>query len=154
MQITFWVPGIPAPGGSKNAFPIKKGGVYTGRVAVVDAGGKKTKAWRAAVSQCAKEAMQSNPPLEGPLRIYADFVMPRPKYHFNQKGIKQDAPYFHIVAADIGKLARSTDDAMTGIVYKDDAQLCETRTCKHYGNRPGCMITVETCQKLKGLRYE
>ena len=35
-RITFKVYGTPKPAGSKRAFPIRRGGVFTGRVAVVD----------------------------------------------------------------------------------------------------------------------
>lgn len=145
--ISFFVPGIPAPGGSKRAFPIKKGGQYTGRVAIVDAGGQKTKDWRSSVVQFAYDAMKLKnfPPLNGALCIFVDFIMPRPKYHYGKSGLKNDAPEFHTIAPDATKLMRSTEDAMKGIVFKDDSQLSEQRIVKRYGDKPGCMIRVQQC---------
>ena len=37
---------------------------------------------------------------------------------------------------------RSTEDAMTGIVYQDDSQVCTGNVEKRYGIRPGAMICV------------
>lgn len=143
--ISFFVPGIPAPGGSKSGFPIKKGGQYTGRVAIVEAGGQKTKNWRASVVQIAFEEMKrkNHHPLDGALRIFVDFYLPRPKYHFNKSGLRRDAPEFHVIAPDATKLMRSTEDAMTGIVYRNDSQLSAQGITKRYGETPGAMITVE-----------
>lgn len=151
--ISFWVPGIPAPGGSKKAFPIKKGGKYTGRVAVVDAGGQKTKDWRANVTASAFEAMQKAQlsPLEGPLAAEVYFVMPRPLYHFKKSELRDDAPVYHTKAPDATKLMRSTEDSLKGIVFRDDAQICSQLITKVYGEKPGCSITI-SCTSFTYLK--
>jgi len=71
--ITLFIPGIPAPGGSKRGFAIRKGGVLTGRVAMVDAGGQRTKDWRQACIVMAHEKRPAEP-FRGPIgeRIYAN----------------------------------------------------------------------------------
>jgi Holliday junction resolvase RusA-like endonuclease len=142
-RITFRVPGIPAPGGSKKAF-IPKG---WSRAVLTDAGGKKTKDWRSAVALAAYEAMQQEGDglLGGPLSETITFYLPRPKWHFNSKGqLKDGAPKWVIVRPDSGKLLRSTEDAMTGVVYDDDSQIARTIVERRYGEIPGAEITIET----------
>lgn len=111
-EIRFFCAGHPAPGGSKTGFAIKKGGVYTGRVAIIDAGGQRQ--------------------------------IKRPKSHYRSDGIqlKPSAPSCHVIRPDCLKLARSTEDAMTGKVYVDDAQIVKETIEKAYSDRPGCMIVV------------
>lgn len=143
-ELTFFVPGHPAPGGSKRAFPIRKGGQLTGRVAIVDAGGERTKNWRQAVTHFAFEAMKSKnmTPTDNPVSLSLTFFMPRPKYHYGKQGLKKDAPFYHTIAPDCTKLTRSTEDSMIGIVYRDDRKVVSQGISKSYGEQPGCLITV------------
>lgn len=140
--LRLFVPGIPAPGGSKRAFAIKKGGVYTGRTVVFDDAGQRNKDWRQA---CVLIADQKRPeqPFRGPLRVDFEFVMPRLKAHFRANGsLKDGAPKWHTVKPDRTKLTRSTEDALRGIIWADDAQIVDGATTKGYGDQPGCHITV------------
>lgn len=148
-ELRFFVPGIPAPGGSKNAFALKKGGVYTGRVAVVDAGGQKTKDWRSAVKEFAINAVKQHSheafmPFAGQIEVELTFRMPRPKSHFRSNGLelKPGSPRAHVFKPDVLKLARSTEDAMTGICYVDDAQIVKEIIEKVYSDQPGAWIVI------------
>jgi Holliday junction resolvase RusA-like endonuclease len=144
-RVHFWVPGIPAPAGSKKGFAIKKGGYYTGRVAIVDSSGKRGKEWRQNVADSAFSAMKAAdmPPMDGPLFMGVTFHMPRPKFHLNSKGeIKPSAPQFHTIRPDCTKLTRAAEDAMTGIVYRDDAQIVVQNISKILSKEGGCWITV------------
>lgn len=144
--IKFEVEGLPAPGGSKNAFALKKGGRYTGRVALVDAGGARNKAWRSAV-WAAGYALKMKP-LEGPLRLDVIFRMPRPEFHYHTKksmlgSLRAEAPIWHIKAPDTTKLLRSTEDALKGVTWIDDSQICVQHAEKIYSaNNPGATITI------------
>lgn len=137
MTVTFFCPGIPKPGGSKTAYRNK----YSGKTVVVDAC-KKNKEWRAAVALFGNQAMAGRPPMTGPLRVTFQFAMP-----FRKEDLRKDGTVKRIVAhtttPDVTKLTRSTEDALTGIVWKDDAQICKTEAVKHYGETPGCRICVE-----------
>lgn len=145
-EIRFFVPGCPAPGGSKTGFAIKKGGAYTGRVAIIDAGGQRTKEWRQAVSAAAMEAMRlaGVVPLTGAIEVELIFQMQRPKSHYRSSGIalRSSAPSCHITRPDCLKLARSTEDAMTGKCYADDAQIVREVIEKAFSDTPGCWITI------------
>lgn len=149
MSITFFVAGIPRPGGSKRIFPIRKGGALTGKFIVTDSSGQAGKDWRASVVQCAFEAMRAAnlAPLQCALRLNLNFLMPRPKYHFRKNGeLKDDAPTRHIKPADSTKLTRSVEDACTKICWQDDAQICEQFITKNYTStenpQPGCAVEI------------
>jgi Holliday junction resolvase RusA-like endonuclease len=114
--------------------------------------------WRAAVAAAARLAMGARPPLHGPLLGYLDIAVARPKDHYRAGRyahlLKPDAPVEpYLVAKDAGdlsKYARSSEDAMTGIVWADDAQVVEyARLRKHYAGEkrdglsvPGARIVV------------
>lgn len=133
-EIRFFIPGTPSPGGSKSAFCLKKGGRYTGRAVVVDAGGKKTKLWRQEVAKAARLAMDGETRLTEAVEIELIFHMPRPKSHYRSDGLmlRSGRPPEHITRPDCTKLARSTEDAMTGIVYADDGQIVKQTHEKFY----------------------
>jgi hypothetical protein len=44
---------------------------------------------------------------------------------------------------DLLKLGRAVEDAMSGIIYRDDSQIVEEALLKHYGDKPGVDIIIE-----------
>lgn len=137
-SIEFFVPGVPAPGGSKKAF------VIGGRARITD-DCKRNAPWRQSVVVFAQQAYQGEP-LTGPLRVSIVFVMPRLKGHYgsgkNVGQLKANAPVWHTVKPDATKLMRSTEDALTGILWRDDATIVQPHPTKMYGDRPGAYIVV------------
>lgn len=137
-RIEFFVPGIPAPGGSKKAFVVK------GR-AVVTEDSKRNKPWRDRVASVALES-HAGPPLEGPLALSLRFVLARPRGHFgtgrNAGKVRASAPPYPAVKPDTTKLLRAVEDALTGILWGDDAQIVAQAAAKGYGDRPGCHVQV------------
>ncbi len=146
MKIIFFVPGIPAPGGSKRFVGFGK---KTGRAILIDAAGERNKNWRSIVGLVASAEMREKAVLSfnGPLRVRFDFIMPRRKGDFNSKGdVKLSAPFYHTTKPDVLKLARSTEDALTGIVWNDDAQTAILEVSKRYADKGepcGCQITIQ-----------
>lgn len=149
MKISFFVPGIPAPGGSKRFVGIGK---KTGRAILIDAGGEKNKNWRSIVAVCGRAEMREKAILlfTGALRVKFDFIMPRRKGDFNSKGeLKAGAPFYHTTRPDALKLVRSTEDALTGIIWNDDAQTAMLDISKRYADKGepcGCQITIQTIE--------
>lgn len=145
-EIRFFCSGVPSPGGSKSAFCLKKGGVYTGRAVVVDAGGEKTKRWRQDVAAAAFLAMKHAElaPLKGAIEVELIFHMPRPKYHFRSDGVmlKPGSPLSHITRPDCLKLARSTEDALSRICFDDDGQIVREIIEKAFSSEPGAWIVI------------
>lgn len=102
---TLFVPGSPAPQGSKR---------HVGRGVLIESSAA-VGPWRQRVALAAHHAGLR--PVAGPVRIDLEFVLPRPK-----STPKRSTPPA-IKRPDLDKLARSILDALTGIVYHDDAQV-------------------------------
>ncbi len=150
MEISFFVPGIPKPGGSKRAIPLMR----FGRPILRPSGApifnvvedcKGTANWRQSVAVFARQA-HAGKPLTGPLSIACAFVMPRPKGHFgsgrNAGAVRATAPKLPTVKPDATKLFRSTEDALSGILWVDDAQIVKQVVGKEYGDQPGARIVL------------
>lgn len=126
--ISFTVPGVPAPQGSKTRWGTEDN--------------PRTKPWRAAVAIAA----EGQPMLDGPLRLEVAFVFPRPKNHYgtgrNAGVLKRDVALFHNTKPDLDKLLRAIGDALTGLVWRDDSQVAFVQARKIYGEQACAVITV------------
>lgn len=152
-MVSFFVPGIPKPGGSKTAFPLRyKDGspvMKNGRQVINMADDSKNRDWKASVSLTARDAMGENPLLVGPLALDVEFYMPRLKSHFRANGqLKPNAPRFHTTKPDATKLLRSMEDALTGVIWRDDAAIALQKVSKRYEAGQGCgakiiVLTIE-----------
>lgn len=150
MTIDLFVPGIPRPAGSKRGFALKKAGVYTGRVVITD-DCKESRDWKNRVAQEAASVMSAinlRTLLEGPLRVAITFYLPRPKAHFrtgkHASSLRDKAPVHPDKKPDALKLARAVEDALTGVVWRDDAQIVTEHISKRYGHRPGVGVVIGT----------
>jgi Holliday junction resolvase RusA-like endonuclease len=141
--VSFWVPGIPRPQGSKRGFATPKG-----KVVMVEMS-KALPGWRADV-RAAATLMRPfpNPLPEGPISLTAHFVFTRPKSHFftgkRSDVLRPDAPSWVTKAPDISKLFRGIEDAMESILFKNDSQIVWESGSKKFGGSPGVRITLES----------
>jgi Holliday junction resolvase RusA-like endonuclease len=130
-EIRLLVIGHPAPAGSKRAVRNKK----TGSAYVIDAN-KNARPWKQAVAAEARVRYGGNL-LRGALEVEMTFYRARPKSHFgtgrNADKVKESAPEFPTGKPDALKLARGVEDALTGVVWHDDAQIVNERLAKRYG---------------------
>ena len=143
LRVSFNVRGVPAPGGSKRAIRTR-----SGKIVLIDAC-KRNKGWRTLVAVAAREALDGAGVLQPPLALFIEFRMPRPKSHYGSDGtVKAGAPWVPTVRPDATKLLRSTEDALTGIVWSDDAQIVEQYVSKAYSSdgATGARVTVFTVQ--------
>jgi Holliday junction resolvase RusA-like endonuclease len=149
--LRFFVPGVPAPGGSKRAALIpKRGGGFVlnknGRPLIgVRDDCERNKDWRAVVAHAAA-AMAGRAPFDGPTAVGVTFVLRRPKGHFgsgrNAAVLRGAAPEYPTTKPDATKLFRALEDACTGIVWADDALIVDQHVCKTYGATPGAIVQV------------
>lgn len=120
-MIDITVHGKPEPAGSKKAFVITDKGKTKARAVVVDANTKST-VWKASVARQALEQYE-DAPLEGPLAVAFIFFLTKPK------SVKREKPS---VRPDLTKLIRAVEDALTGVIWKDDAQIVRQTASKDY----------------------
>jgi len=138
--------GDPQPQGSKRFVGFKG---RPGRGVIIEAN-PKTKPWRGNVADEARKVMGDRPPLTGPIRCDVSFWVRRPVGHFRRDGrLLPSAPAWPAVRPDRGKLLRAVEDALSGIVWRDDAQCVAGEPIKRYatsrpnGHGPGVDIRVE-----------
>ena len=127
-MVAFTVIGRSEPSGSKSAY------VRGGHANVVDAS-PKSKPWKKLVKAQAREAMIGHELMTGALSVTFTFYRA-----FNVGDVLKDGslstarlrnPY-PTVRPDLLKLARSIEDAMTGVVYADDSQIVDEFLHKRY----------------------
>ncbi len=141
--VLFTVHGEAQPAGSKKAFVNRK----TGRAQIVD-DAKKSRPWKAIVTDAAVQAMNGAPPMDGPLRAEFTFYVKRPAGHYgtgrNARVLKPSAPRFPTVRPDLLKLGRSVEDALTDAgVYRDDSQIRYEVLRKNYADECVPHVVIE-----------
>jgi len=141
MNIEFFVAGVPRTKGSSYSFYNPKA-----KKTVFQHDNEHLKAWQSMVSFTARQ--KGCKPMLGPVSLTILYVLPRPKGHFNRRGVvKSSVAQLPIRKPDIDKLERAILDSLTGIVYQDDSQVVKVSQEKIYtfgsDDQPGAHIRVE-----------
>jgi Holliday junction resolvase RusA-like endonuclease len=153
LEITVF--GHAEPAGSKTSYVLKrKDGSHVTRpdgsiiVNTADAN-KKSKGWKQNVAQVvgAQWLAAGNQPLDGALALSITVFRPRPKGHFgsgkNEGKLKDWAvDEFPTTKPDVLKLSRGIEDALTGIVWRDDSQITDEILFKRFGEPERVVIRV------------
>ena len=141
--------------------PAPKGSMRAAGNRVIPSGSPENRAnlvsWESAVRAGANRALNSAG-LRGsaimfmgvPIRFTAVFRMPRLISHFAKKGehagrVLASAPKYPISKPDMDKLLRTTLDALTKLVFDDDARVAETLMRKVFADpgKEGAWILIE-----------
>lgn len=138
----FFVAGIPVPKGSAKAYMRKEMKLP----AVVQSNAERQKPWASAIGYAAQQAGVKMV-ASGPIALGVTFFLPRPRSHFgtgkNAGTVKLSAPIYHTAKPDLDKLLRCVKDALTGVAWKDDAQVAVIVNLeKKYDVQPGAHITI------------
>lgn len=136
-RLEFTVYGQPATAGSKRGFHNKT----TGRITITD-DNPRSRPWKAQVTDAAAQAMNGTALYDEPLILGLEFYIPRPKGHYGKRGLRPSAPPSPAVKPDLLKLARAVEDALTGVVYRDDALIVREILDKFYGEPARVQIRV------------
>lgn len=152
-EIEFVVYGQPAAQGSKRYVGHRRGADGRERAVLIEQS-KRVKPWRKNVADAAV-LVRPQVLLDGPLVADMVFTFARPKSHFgtgkNSGLLRATAPAAPAVAPDLSKLVRSTEDAITAILWKDDSRVVSYgRLAKVYAGsedpdalaEPGAVIRV------------
>lgn len=140
MRIAYRVIGRPVPQGSMVASYNRKMGVAH----VHHVQGAALALWR---SEVRNGAIQAGATLTvAPVAIYITFGMPRPKLQTRVRyGKVVVKPLYREalpdVAPDLDKLTRAVMDALTGVCYRDDAQVCILLVSKEYAEFTEIVVT-------------
>lgn len=138
--LTVRIHGKPQPAGSKRGFVIK------GRAVLTDAN-KNSKPWQSMVKAAALDAIPDNWELvEGPVVMWLTFGRVRPKSHYNAKGElnkKGREALFPTTKPDSTKLVRGVEDALTKLVWYDDAQVIDQHARKIWDSTEYCEVRID-----------
>lgn len=130
------VPGTPAPEGSMRA--LRRGGLR-----VVPDNATALRRWRDTVDQHARITLMGDQawhPLIGPVNVHIVFAFSRPVSH---PKTRPTWPTGRGTVGDIDKLARAVLDALTGSVWRDDAQVIGLTAVKDWcGQGPARLLTL------------
>ena len=143
--------GTPAPQGSKRAFAVRgKGGIPTGKIAVIESSHDRVKSWRQAVIDAARQASWGTGAISCPLAVKMLFFLARPKSHYgtgkNADRLSANAPRRPAKMPDLSKLIRATEDALTDAgLWTDDALVVEISAMKYWADSrpPGAVIVIQ-----------
>lgn len=132
-ELAFTVLGHPMPGGSKKGFVHP----HTKRVVIVE--DSKNKPWRNAVAAAGLQARREAgfEITNRPLHVEFTFYRTRPLSHYgsgrNATNLKTSAPDYPTTRPDVLKLARAAEDALTDVIWTDDAQIIDETLHKRWG---------------------
>lgn len=128
-RIAFTVWGVPQPKGSARAF-VPKGW----KRPVITSDNKSLRAWEDVIRAELQRIVAEIEPraraviFGAAISVTIVFYLPRPK-----TAARRWAP---MVKPDLSKLIRGAEDALTGIVFKDDAQVVAIHAWKVYADGP------------------
>lgn len=139
--VSFTVVGSPVPAGSKSVGHRRDGTPFL-RPAP---NGSQHRDWRLRVADAASEAMDGRPLLDGPLVLEVAVFRPRPKGHYRRDGSLsaegERCPY-PATRPDLTKLVRGIEDAILGVVFREDSQVVVQRNAKLWGEPARAVVTV------------
>ena len=131
--ITIYIPGKPVPwartrGAGNKRFKCKK-----------------VRDWQTFAAWCAKGTMKLRTIRAGPinLAVTAKFIPP-PSWPAWKREMALKGKINHTSTPDSDTLLKILCDAFNGIVWIDDAQICQVSFAKMYGDTARVMATVET----------
>lgn len=129
-MISFTVVGLPVPQGSKTPGVTK-----TGRRFVRESN-RSLPGWRQLVADQAQRHAPPTP-LQGPIRLDLTFRLPMPK------SLPKRRRLAHTTKPDRLKLARSVEDSLKGIFWRDDSQVVAGETRKAYAYEAPIGVDVQ-----------
>jgi Holliday junction resolvase RusA-like endonuclease len=106
----------------------------------------KTRTYESLIKEAATEAMGSSEPLETPVNLYLYNRAPIPKSYSKKKivdclnGLEKP-----IKKPDASNVLKSVEDAMNGVVYRDDCQIVNFHVSKVYSSQSGIDVCVKEC---------
>ena len=120
--------GLPVAQGRPRAFKTP-----AGQVRVYDPANARD--WKRTV-QAQVITQKPAAPVEGPLKMSLRFILPRPQSLPKREQFPWRRP-------DLSNMVKAIEDAMNGVIFRDDAQIVQMDLAKDYGPAPGVEIRIE-----------
>jgi len=120
MNVSFTVPGEPVAQGRPRITTIN------GRARAFDP--KKSRSYKAVVSDRAENAMKCRAPIEGAVDLSVTAYFTCPKSRHRKRTPRAQEP--RVQRPDIDNVVKAIKDAMTGIVWLDDSQVVRLQALK------------------------
>jgi Holliday junction resolvase RusA-like endonuclease len=135
--VRFVIPGPPVAKGRPRAFRIGNGvRMHTP---------ERTQRYENLVAIEADHAMAGEKPLLGPVAAFFDVALPVPASWSKKKRAAALAGDVRPTSKpDLSNLAKSVEDGMNKIVYRDDSQITELTIRKRYSEKPGLLVRITT----------
>ena len=142
MRLTFSVEGIPQGKGRARSRIVspKAGAAFVSHYTP-----QKTRDYEEGIAWAARAAMRGRDPLDEAVRLGLVVRCPVPASWSRKK--QQEAlsgVRYPTGRPDLDNIEKLACDALNGIVWRDDALVCEVAMIKRYSERPGIDVTVET----------
>jgi Holliday junction resolvase RusA-like endonuclease len=100
-------------------------------------------AYREAVAWAAKAAMRGREPTSAPVALLVHAFLPIPEsWHWKKKQAARAGVILPASKPDFDNLGKLAADAIKGIVWSDDATVCDGRVIKRYSDRPALRVEV------------
>lgn len=134
----FVVEGTPVPWKR----PVQGRNIHTG--APLRFNDKRSEAQRKLIVQAARRAWPG-PPATGPVivRTVAVFAIPK-SWPAQTQALAREAQVLHVADPDLDRLSNLVHDALSGVAYMDDNQVCgHPNSAKRYGEPERTEITIE-----------
>lgn len=132
-MISFTIPGKPV---AKGRHKTGKWGMYTP---------KETVNAEAFIKMIALEAMNKagHKIIEGPAKLIMGMIYPIPKSWSKKKRLQAiQGTIWPTVKPDVDNAEKLVSDALNGIVWVDDKQVCIVEKAKVYGENPRVEVTI------------
>ncbi len=135
-NIAFTVPG--EPGAKQRPRATTVGGharMYTPQ---------QTVRYESVVTMCAGQAMRAAPPMAGPIAVEIEAIhtVPASWSKKRKEAALQGLEWPSGVRKDWDNIGKIVCDAMNGVVWADDRQVCDGRVIKRYGATPAVHVRV------------
>lgn len=128
-RVSFTVPGVPV---GKARARVTKNGTFTP---------KKTRRFEAGVRAAGQVAMGTLRPCRDSVHMSLVVFLPIPKGWSKTKRAQALAGLVHpIVRPDLDNFEKAVTDALNGVVYRDDSQICDVVKSKRYAAQPRVVV--------------
>lgn len=104
---------------------------------------QKTREYEARIRAAAMDVMGGRKPLDGPIHLEIEAFMPIPESWSRSRKLEAG---LHIIMPtsrpDLTNIAKAAEDALNGVVWKDDSQIVQLISSKEYSILPRLRVKV------------